>query len=66
MIVQMFFRPQLGNEETFRFWQDDWLGHGRLCGAFPRLYRLSTEAGGSVWRAWHDTWLPALPAALTD
>ena len=43
MIVQRFFRPQLGNGETFRFWLDDWSGNGRLCRAFPRLFRLSTE-----------------------
>ena len=33
---------------------------------FPRLYRLSTDLGVSVRRAWHDAWTPALPAALTD
>ena len=44
--MQRFFRPQLGNGETFLFLKDDWSGHGRLCGAFPRLYRLSMELGG--------------------
>ena len=64
-IVQRFFRPQLGNGETFRFLQNDWLGHGRLCGAFPRLYSLSTEPGVSMRRARHDTYI-LLFVALTD
>ena len=65
-LVQRFFRPQPGDEETFRFWDDNWSGHGPLCGVFPGLYKLFTDPGVSVWRAWHDAWTPALPVALTD
>ena len=46
--VQRFFRLQLGNGETFRFWQDNWSGHGRLSGVFPRLYALSMDPRASV------------------
>ena len=46
--VQRFFRPQLGNGETFRFWKDNWSGHGCLSGVFPRLYALSMDPRVSV------------------
>ena len=65
-LVQRFFCPQLRDRETFRFWHDDWSGHGRLCGVFPRLYALSTGLGALVRRAWHNAWVPALPTALFD
>ena len=64
--VQRFFRPQLGNGETFRFWQDNWSRHGRLSGVFPRLYALSMDPRSSVQQAWHRAWAPALPVALSD
>ena len=52
--------------ETFRFWEDNWSGHGRLSGVFPRLYALSMDPGASVQQAWHRAWAPALPEALSD
>ena len=33
--VHRFFCPWLGDRETFRFWEDNWSGHGRMCGVFP-------------------------------
>ena len=63
---QRFFRPQLENGETFRFWQDNWSGHGRLIGVFPRLYALSMDPRASIQQAWHRAWAPALPEALSD
>ena len=64
--VQRFFRPQLGNGKTFRFWEDNWSGYGRLSGVFPRLYTLSMDQWASVQQAWHRAWAPALPEALSD
>ena len=64
--VQRFFKPQLGDGETFRFWCDNWLGHGRLDRLFPCLYALSTDQGVLVRRAWNDAWVPPLPEALPD
>ena len=58
--------PSAGGRETFQFWDDDWSGHSRLCGVFPRFYALSTDPGISVRQAWHDTWVLALPKALAD
>ena len=49
--VQRYFRRQLGNGETFRFWEDNWSGHGRLSGVFPRLYALSMDPGASAQQA---------------
>ena len=60
--VQRFFQPQLGDGETFRFWDENWSGH-RL---FPRLYALSMDKGVVVRRAWNDAWVPPLPQALSD
>ena len=65
-LVQRFFRPQLGDGETFRFWDDDWSGYDRLRRVFPRLYALSTDLGVSVRRVWLDTWILTLAAALSD
>ena len=69
-LVQRFslVRPNfsLGDGEMFRFWDDDWSRHGQLCGVFPCLYALSTDPGGLVRQAWHDTWVLALPSALID
>ena len=64
--MQRFFRLQLGNWETFRFWQDNWSGHGHLSGVFPRLYALSMDPRASVQQAWHRAWARALPKALSD
>ena len=64
--VQPFFHPRLGSGESFRFWVDDWSGLGCLCQSFPRLFALSLDQEGSVDRAWHEAWAPALPEALSD
>ena len=64
--VQRFFQPQLGDGETFRFWDDNWSGHGQLDRLFPRLYALSTDQGVVVRRAWNDAWVLPLPQALSD
>ena len=64
--VQRFFQPQLGDGETFRLWDDNWSGQGRLDRLFPRLYALSTDQGVVVWPAWNDAWVPPLPQALSD
>ena len=64
--VQRFFQPQLGDRETFRFWDDNWSRHGRLDRLFPRLYALSTDQGVVVRQAWNDAWVPPLPQALPD
>ena len=64
--VQRFFRPLLGDGETFRFWDEDWLGHGRLDRVFPHLYALSMDLGVLVRWAWNDAWVPPLPEALPD
>ena len=64
--VRRFFRSQLGDKETFQFWEDDWSGHGRLDRIFPHLYALSTDPGVLVRRAWNDAWVPPLPEALPD
>ena len=64
--VQRFFWPQLGDGETFRFWDDNWSGHGRLDRIFPRLYALSTDLGVLVQRAWNDSWVLPLLEALPD
>ena len=64
--VQRFFRPWLVDGETFCFSEGNWLGQGRLCGIFPRLYALSTDPEISMQRAWHELWVPALPEALPD
>ena len=59
--VQRFFQPQLGDGETFRFWDDNWPGHSRLERLFPCLYAVSTDQGVVVRRAWNDAWVPPLP-----
>ena len=64
--VQPFFRPRLGAGESFRFWTDDWSGHGCLRQSFPRLFALSLDQEGRVNRAWHDAWASAIPEALFD
>ena len=64
--VQRFFRPQLGNGKTFRFWEDNWSVYGHLSGVFPRLYTLSMDQRASVQQAWHRAWAPDLPEALSD
>ena len=64
--VQSFFKPQLGNGETFRFGCDNWSGHGRLDRLFPRLYTLSTDKGVLVQQAWNNAWVPPLPVVLRD
>ena len=65
-LMQPFFRPRLGAGETFRFWSDDWLGHGRFSQIFPRLYALSLDLDESVSRAWQDAWTLALREAMSD
>ena len=64
--VQRFLHPQLGNGETFRFWQDNWFGHGCLSGVFPRLYVLFMDPWASVQQAWHIAWALALPETLSN
>ena len=64
--VRPFFHPRLGSGESFRFWVDDWSGLGCLSQSFPRLFALSLDQEGSVNRAWHEAWAPALPEALSD
>ena len=64
--VQRFLCPQLGEGKTFRFWEDNWSGHDRLGGIFPRLYALSMDSAVLVQRAWNGAWAPALPEALSD
>ena len=38
--------PSIGGRETFRFWHNDWSGHGCLSEVFPHLYALSTDPRG--------------------
>ena len=64
--VQRFFRPLLGDGETFRFYDEDWSRHDRLDRIFPRLYTLSTDPRVLVRRAWNDSWVPPLHEALPD
>ena len=65
-LMQPFFRPRLGAGETFRFWRDEWSGHGRFSQLFPRLYALSLDPDELVSRAWQDAWTPALREAMSD
>ena len=65
-MVQSFFRPQLGDGTDFRFWEDDWLGQGRLADGFPRLYSLAPTPNIIVRAAWTGNWTPPLPLALSD
>ena len=65
-LVQPFFRPQLGDEIDFKFWEDDWTGRGRLADAFPRLYSLALVPNATVWSAWSGAWTLTLPQALSD
>ena len=65
-LMQPFFRPWLGVGETFRFWSDNWSGHGRFIQLFPRLYALSLDPNELVSRAWQDVWIPALREAMSD
>ena len=64
--VQRFFQPQLGDGETFRFWDDNWSGHDRLDRIFSRLYTLSKDPGVLVRWAWNDAGVLPLPEALPD
>ena len=65
-LIRPFYRPRLGAGEAFRFWLDEWAGHGRLSQIFPRLFALSLDPGESVRRAWQETWTPALREAMSD
>ena len=65
-LVQHFFRPQLGDDIDFRFWEDDWTGQGRLADAFPRLCDLAPVSNATVRSAWTGTWTPTLSQALSD
>ena len=66
LMVQSFFRPQLGDRADFRFWEDNWLGQGQLAGAFPHLYSLAPAPNTTVRSAWTGDWTPMLPLALSD
>ena len=65
-LVRSFFRPQMGGGTEFRFWEDDWTGHGRLTDTFPRLYGLTLAPNVPVQSAWIGTWNLTLPQALSD
>ena len=64
--VQRFFQPQLGDGETFRFWDDNWSGHDQLDRIFSRLYTLSKDPRVLVRWAWNDAGVLPLPEALPD
>ena len=64
--LQRHFRPQVGDEMRYRFWQDNWSGVGRLCDIFPRVYALGPDPGTIVRAQWSDAWTPALLQALSD
>ena len=65
-MVQSFFWPQLGDGTDFKFWEDDWLGQGRLADGFPSLYSLAPTPNITVRAAWTGDWTPPLPLALSD
>ena len=65
-VVQAHFRPKLGSGALFRFWMDEWSGNGRLRQSFPQLLTLAPDPECSMRQAWHDTWVPPMPAALSD
>ena len=44
--VQRFFRSQLGDRKTFRFWENNWSGHGHLGGGIPSILRFIHGFGG--------------------
>ena len=61
-----FCKPQLGDGAFFRFWEDDWSGHGQLGAVFPRLYALAPDTAATVRSMWTGAWTPTLPQALSD
>ena len=65
-LLQSFFRPQLGDGASFRFWEDDWSGLGRLRVDFSRLYALAPDPPATVRTMWTGTCTPILPQALSD
>lgn len=64
--AKAFFRPQLGDGSRFRFWLDEWSGHGPLKNMFPRLCALARDKSVTVEHCWNGAWLPPLDGRLSD
>ena len=65
-IIRPFCKPQLGDGALFRFWEDDWSGHGQLGAIFPCLYALAPVTAATVRSMWTGAWTPTLPQTLSD
>ena len=46
--MQSLFRSRMGDEASFRFWEDDWAGLGCLRDLYTRLHALALDPGASV------------------
>ena len=64
--MQHLFRPRLGDVASFRFWEDDWAGIGRLRDLYPRLHALAIDPGVSVKSVSEAGWFPTLASSISD
>ena len=64
--IQHLFRPRLGDGASFRFWEDDWAGIGRLRDLYPRLHALAIDPGVSVKSVFEAGWFPTLSISISD
>ena len=64
--MQHLFHPRLGDGASFRFWEDDWVGIGRLRDLYPRLHALALDPRVLVKSASEAGWFPTLPSSTLD
>ena len=64
--MQHLFHSRLGDGASFRFWEDDWAGIGRLRDLYPRLHALALDPGVSVKSVSEAGWFPTVPSSISD
>ena len=64
--MKSLFRSRMGDGGSFRFWEDDWAGLGRLRDLYPRLHALALDSGVSVKSVSDAGWFPTLPNSISD